>query len=274
VIDLHLHSTASDGKDTPERLVAKCAKAGLSVMALTDHDTVGGLAAGEAAAAKRGLRFVPGIELTAVRDRRDVHILGYFIDYHGDALASFVAKQRSDRIRRARVIGRRLKALGAPIDIEAVILAAAGLPVTRPAIAEALTRAGHTRNPRDAFDRFIGADAPAYEPRSGVTIEDVIRCITRAGGIASLAHPRRTGIDELIPEIARMGLGAIEAYHADHSAADSVRYCALAAQLGLGISGGSDCHGDPANHADGFGRVSLPAADFDDLCRRAGREVR
>jgi predicted metal-dependent phosphoesterase TrpH len=271
LIDLHLHTTASDGADTPEALVANCVAAGLSVIAVTDHDTIEAVPAVEAAARRSGLRFVPGIEITAVWQQQDVHVLGYFLDHRAPALVAFLADQLQDRIRRARVMGSRLEALGVPIDIERVIASAGGKPVLRPSIAQALADAGHAEGRRDAFDRYVGEGRPAFEPRNGVTIEDAIQIINDTGGLASLAHPGLTGIDDIIADLARAGLGAIEVYHTDHAASDTRRYLALARRLNLGVTGGSDYHGDQLHHPGGLGRFGVPADDFNDLCRRAGR---
>lgn len=270
LIDLHLHTTASDGVDTPEALVAKCAAAGLTVMAVTDHDTVDAVGAAEDAAIGSGLSVVPGIEITAVWQERDVHVLGYFINDRDPALTAFLSAQCDDRIRRARVIGRRLAAMGASIDIEQIVERAGHNPVSRPSIAQALVDAGHAEDRRDAFDRYVGEGSPAFAPRDGTSIEDAIRIIRKTGGLASLAHPGLTRIDDLIPSLAEAGLGAIEVYHVDHSDADTRRYRALARELNLGITGGSDYHGDQSHHPGGLGRFVTPGRDFDDLCRRAG----
>jgi len=270
LIDLHLHTTASDGVDAPEALVANCAAAGLSVVAVTDHDTIDAVPAVEAAARRAGLRFVSGIEITAVWRQKDVHVLGYFLDHLAPALTAFLIDQRQDRIRRARLIGGRLAAMGVPVDIEHVIRSACEKPVSRPAIAQALVNAGHVQGRQDAFDQYVGDRAPAFVPRAGVSVKRAIRIIREAGGLASLAHPGLTRIDGIIADLARAGLGALEVYHADHADADTSRYLALARRLNLGITGGSDYHGDQSHHPGGLGRFVVPADDFNDLCRRAG----
>jgi predicted metal-dependent phosphoesterase TrpH len=272
LIDLHLHTNRSDGVDAPEALVANCAAAGLSVIAVADHDTIDAIDDVAAAARRSGLSFVAGIEITAVRQRKDVHVLGYFVDHHAPALTRFLKAQLVDRIRRARQIGRRLMELGVPIDVESLIASAGGKPVSRPLIAQALVDAGHVENRQSAFERYVGESAPAFEPRAGVSIEDAIGVIQEAGGLSSLAHPGLMGIDGIIPVLARAGLAAIEAYHTDHSEADTGRYVAMARQLGLGLTGGSDYHGDRSHHPL-LGGCVLPPHDFDDLCRRTRRRA-
>lgn len=270
LIDLHLHTTASDGVDSPETLVTRCVAAGLTTIAVTDHDTVDAVAAVEEAASRSGLAAVPGIEITAVWQEKDVHVLGYFFDHRHPALVGFLASQLEDRIRRARVIGERLAAMGAPIDMEQVIERAGRSPVSRPLIAQALVEDSHARNRRDAFERYVGEGRPAYAPRTGTSIEDAIQIIRKAGGVTSLAHPGLTGIDEVIARLADAGLGALEVYHVDHSATDTHRYREMARRLNLGITGGSDYHGDDSHHPGGLGQFVTPAGDFDDLCRRVG----
>jgi predicted metal-dependent phosphoesterase TrpH len=273
LIDLHLHTTASDGRCTPEELVARAASAGLTVLSVTDHDTTAALPIVSVLAVARGLEFVPGIEITAVSGESDVHVLGYFIDHHSVALNRFLQGQRADRVRRTRAIAARLAELGKPIDIERIVDEACGAdrPVGRPHIAAALVRAGHTGTVREAFDTLIGEGLPAYVPRQGATPSEVVATIARAGGVASLAHPGLLGHDELIPDLARGGLHALEAYHSDHSPDTTAKYLSLAAALRLAVSGGSDYHGPESHHAAGLGEVALPKEHYVRLRTVAGR---
>lgn len=265
MIDLHLHTTASDGLLAPHDLVARAAAAGITVMAVTDHDTVAGLPAAREAAAGRGIELVPGIEITAVEAARDVHVLGYFFDPASRPLAEFLEAQRADRVRRIRAMADRLAALACPVDVEPLMARAAaqaGRSVGRPQLADALVAAGYACDRTDAFDRLLGNEGPAYVPRQGATPEEVIALLARAGGIASLAHPGLVRNDALIPRLASKGLAAIEVRHSDHDAGTEARYRELAAELGLAVSGGSDFHGDTGHRADRLGSVTLPAADF------------
>lgn len=271
MIDLHLHTTASDGTESPPRLVSSCRAAGLTVIGVADHDTMAAVEEMGAAAQEAGLGFVPGIEITAVWRDTDIHVLGYFLDHQSAALRAHLALQRGDRIRRARLVGRRLAALGVPIDMEAVIARAQGRPVLRPHIAAALVDAGHVSTEQEAFDRFIAEGRPAFAPRAGATPVEVIALIKQAGGVSSLAHPGVTKQDDLIPALASAGLDAVEAFHADQTDEDTARYRALAALLGLAVTGGSDYHGAGSHHRHGFGRIGLPPEDFAAFCRRAGR---
>jgi len=274
LIDLHTHTTASDGHCEPAELVRRAWLAGLTVLSVTDHDTTASLAAATAAASAYGLTVVPGIEVTAVVDERDVHVLGYFVDPVSAPLAEFLAAQRADRVRRARAIGDKLRALGCPIDVDALVVHARdGEVVARPKIAAALVRAGHVANTREAFDRLIAEGRPAYVPRQGASPLEVIAVIGRAGGVASLAHPGLLRRDDLVPDLAAAGLAALEVYHSDHDEAARARYLALAAEHGLTISGGSDFHGDESHRHATLGSVTLPDEDYRRLCARAGRSA-
>jgi predicted metal-dependent phosphoesterase TrpH len=265
LIDLHLHTTASDGTLAPAELVARAASAGLRIIAVTDHDTLQGLADARAAGAAHGVRVIDGVEITAVDEQRDVHMLGYFVDPHNSSLTAFLAAQRADRLRRVREIAKRLTDLGFAIDVETLLLDGARQPgrsIGRPQIASALVAAGHARDRDDAFARLIGAGCPAYVPRRGATPEEVVGVVREAGGITSMAHPALTKKDHIIPRLAAAGLTAIEARHSDHDAAAEQHYRAIAARHGLAVSGGSDYHGDAGYRAGALGDVVLPPDDF------------
>jgi predicted metal-dependent phosphoesterase TrpH len=265
LIDLHLHTTASDGTLAPAALVARAAGAGLRVISVTDHDTLAGLGEARAAAVAHGIRLINGVEITAIEGGRDVHLLGYFVDAAHDGLATFLDRQRIDRVRRVREMSERLSALGCGIEIQPLLDAAAsvaGRSIGRPQIADALVAAGHARDRTDAFDRFVGVDSAAYVPRSGVTPDEVIALVGAAGGLVSLAHPGLTAVDAIIPRLAAAGLTALEVRHSDHSPETEARYRALAARHGLAVSGGSDFHGDSGHRITTLGAVTLDAGDF------------
>jgi 3',5'-nucleoside bisphosphate phosphatase len=262
LIDLHLHTTASDGSLSPTGLVARAAAAGLTTISVTDHDTFAGLAEARTAAGDLG------VEITAIENERDVHLLAYFVDPADSGLSSFLARQRTDRIRRIREIAHRLATLGCAIDVEPLLDSASssdGRSVGRPLLADALVAAGHARDRSDAFDRLIGNGRPAFVPRMGATPDEVIALVRDSGGIVSLAHPGLTRIDDAIPRLAAAGLTALEARHSDHNADTEKHYRQMAAGLGLAVSGGSDFHGDPGHRIAMLGTVTLPAEDFAQL---------
>jgi hypothetical protein len=267
VIDLHLHTTASDGRCTPEVLVSQAAAAGLAVIAVTDHDTTAGLAAASAAAVAAGLTFVAGIEITAIESGHDVHVLGYFIDPADEGLHAFLERARASRAARLAAIVERLNAAGAPIDPGPLLARAArqdGGSVGRPLVARALVAAGHAADTNDAFERWLGRGRPGFVPREGVGPEEVISVVHDAGGLASLAHPALAGIDHRVPALRQAGLDAIEVYHSEHDERARTRYEAAAARLDLLVTGGSDYHGDPA-HGVALGSVTLPGREWERL---------
>jgi predicted metal-dependent phosphoesterase TrpH len=273
VIDLHLHTTASDGRSAPADLVAEAAAAGCHTIAVTDHDTVAGLEAAAAAAARLGLAFVPGIEVTAVAAGRDIHILGYYIDAADEALAVFLREQRAHRRTRVEQIGQRLKEIGAPVDIDALLATPIdqGRALGRPAIAMALVAAGHATDLSDAFDRYLSPGRPAFMARTGPDPREVIARIHAAGGIASAAHPGKLKRDDIVESMIAEGLDAVEVYHTDHTVADVVRYQELADTRGLLVTGGSDYHG-PGSGRGGLGEIGLPTSAFTRLAGHlAGR---
>jgi predicted metal-dependent phosphoesterase TrpH len=273
VIDLHLHTTASDGRSSPEQLVREALEAGLTTIAVTDHDTTAAVADVKAAAGTAGLETVAGIEITAVHAGRDVHMLAYFLDPDAGELAAFLARQREDRRRRLLTMLERLERLGISIDQAGIRERAAvenGRAVGRPMLAEALVRAGHVRSIAEAFERYLGEGRPAYVARRGASPRDVLSLVAGAGGVTSLAHPGKLRRDEIIPDLVEAGLTAIEVHHPDHDPADVARYRRLADAYGLLVTGGSDYHGPGSGRTSGLGRVTLPREDFDLLANRAG----
>jgi predicted metal-dependent phosphoesterase TrpH len=271
MIDLHTHTTASDGRCTPTELVARAKSAGVTVLGVTDHDTVAGCDAAATACRDAGMEFVPGIELTAIRDEVDVHVLGYFIDTDAAPLSVFLAEQRQRRFDRVGRIIARLAQLGMPIDADAILRAAHAQPGTsigRPAIARALVAAGYVANTNDAFSAWLSRGRPGFVPRDGAAPEHVIAQIHAAAGVASLAHPGLLARDEWIAGLVAAGLDAIEAYHTNHDEAATGRYRALAARYGIAVSGGSDYHADRSHGSPHPGSVALPRDEFDRLKAR------
>ena len=267
MIDLHLHTTASDGLCTPEVLLQRVAEARLTTIAVTDHDTTAAIAATRTLCSEAGLTLVPGIEITAMQAGRDVHMLGYFIDPASERLQTFLARARASRLERVHAIADRLATLGVPIDISALVADAGrqdGRSVGRPQIARALIAAGHVTHANEAFDKWLARGRPGFVARAGEAPEQVIAIIHEASGLASLAHPALTDIDERIPALRDAGLDALEAYHSEHDERARDRYLSMASRLGLLVTGGSDYHGDPA-HGLAPGTVTLPARDWERL---------
>ena len=263
-----MHTTASDGRLTPAELVARAAAAGLTTISVTDHDTVAAIDSVTADAAQRGIRVIPGIEVTAVDNHRDVHMLAYFIDPANEPLADLLVKQRALRVARVTEIADRLATLNVPVDVDNLLLMAAAHPgssVGRPQLARELVRAGHVQSIQEAFDKWLATGRPGFVPRTGPSPGDVVETIHAAGGVASFAHPGVTNRDDLIASLAGRGLDAIEVYHSDHTPEQVLGYKGLAMRHDLLITGGSDFHGeDPhttgeRSHRSTLGVVTLPA---------------
>jgi len=270
LIDLHTHTTASDGRSSPAELVECAVQSGVTVLSVTDHDTTGGLSASRAACAAAGIEFVPGIEITAVANGRDVHVLGYFFDPESASLQTFLAEQRERRVDRVRQMVSRLAEHGIALDADAILapgLASRSTSVGRPWIARALVQKGYVADVNEAFEKWLGHGRPGFVPRIGAPPPDVFTEIHRAGGLASLAHPINLRHDEWIEGYAAAGLDAIEVYHSDHDEAASRRYLNFATTLGLLVTGGSDYHGDDS-HGGAPGSVSLPREAFERLKAR------
>jgi predicted metal-dependent phosphoesterase TrpH len=270
LIDLHTHTTASDGRCTPAELVSRASAAGVTVLSVTDHDTVAGCDATAEACRAAGIAFVPGIEITAIREAVDVHVLGYFIDVRSAALQSFLAEQRRRRVDRVRRMIDRLGTLGIRLDADAILrpgIDDSTRAVGRPWIARALVDAGYVATTSEAFDSWLSRGRPAFVPRAGAEPEDVFARIHDAGGIASMAHPGLIGHDEWIDGFAAAGMDAIEAYHTNHDPPATAHYVATAQRLGLGLSGGSDFHADESHGAPYPGSVALPRDAYDQLVR-------
>jgi 3',5'-nucleoside bisphosphate phosphatase len=273
LIDLHLHTTASDGRLTPSALVARVAAAGITVMSVTDHDTVAGLGEVRAAATAARIELVDGIEITSVWEGRDVHLLGYFIDPDDAELKSFLAEQRLRRVNRAREIGARLARLGMPVNLEALLQDAADRPgasLGRPAIARALVAAGYVESVQQAFELFLGSGRPAFVPRTGESPPAVVERIHAAGGVASMAHPGVTKQPAVMAFLADSNLDAIEVYHSDHSTELQLELSAFAEARQMWVTGGSDFHGDDLRGRP-LGHTTLPRSDYDRLRAAARR---
>ncbi|NGO70039.1 PHP domain-containing protein [Streptomyces boncukensis] len=248
-IDLHTHSTASDGTDSPAELVRHAVAAGLDVVALTDHDTVGGHAEARRAL-PAGLTLVPGAELSCRLDGVSLHMLAYLFDPAEPELARERELVRDDRVPRARAMVAELRELGVPVTWERVAEIAGDGSVGRPHIASAMVEAGVIATVSDAFtEEWIANDGRAYVPKHELDPFDALRLIKGAGGVAVFAHPLAAKRGQTVPEsaIARLaaaGLDGVEADHADHDPATRARLHGLAAELGLLATGSSDYHGD------------------------------
>lgn len=241
-VDLHMHSTASDGSRTPEDVVAAAAAAGLVAIALTDHDSVAGVPAARAAGARLGVRVSAGVELSATDAGDEVHLLGLHLSRPDVADRHLARFRDARRVRAARIV-ERLNQLGIPITLEAVLDAAGPGAIGRPHVARALVAGQWARDVRDAFDRLLGNGRPAFVPKEPLGLEEAIRIVHEAGGLAVYAHPGAAATRARLTSLRAMGLDGVEVRHPGHSSEDMARIAALADHLDLVPSGGSDWHG-------------------------------
>jgi predicted metal-dependent phosphoesterase TrpH len=257
-VDLHSHSTASDGAVTPAEVVTAAERAGLGAIALTDHDSVAGIPEAVATGARLGVRVVAGCELSAYDGDFEVHLLALHIR-DMDAMTPSLEAFQQDRVERARTMVEKLVNLGAPISMDAVLREAAGGAVGRPHVARALVQQNHVVDLRDAFDRYLGAGRPAYVPKPRLTAEDAIALTHRAGALSIWAHPSREGTRARVERLAQHGMDGVEVRHPSHSQSEVARLGALVNELGLVPSGGSDWHGAMEGYRV-LGNMQVPAA--------------
>lgn len=241
-VDLHMHSTASDGSRAPGDVVRAAKHIGLSAIALTDHDTLDGLAEAEATGAELGVRIVRGIELSAVEGEVETHILGLHLSDTRDLEASLVDLREMRRTRAQRIVAK-LNDLGVRIDFDSVLDQSGGGAIGRPHVARAMIAEGWAVDFRDAFERYLGNGRPAYVGKDRLAVVDAIELIHRAGGLAVLAHPASGGTRERIEAFVREGIDGVEVRHPSHSSEDINRLGALVEHFSLVPSGGSDWHG-------------------------------
>jgi predicted metal-dependent phosphoesterase TrpH len=265
-VDLHMHSTASDGSRSPAEVVRAAKRASLAAIALTDHDTVAGLAEAFAVGTELGIRVVNGVELSAVEGATETHLLGLHLTDTA-VLERGLGELREMRGRRAASIVELLQSLGVQITLDDVLLQAGAGAIGRPHVARALVADGWATDVRDAFDRYLGAGRPAYVAKDQLKMREAIAMVHAAGGLAILAHPGPAGTRERIEPLVGLGLDGVEVKHPSHSPQDVARLRACVDQLGLIPSGGSDWHGA----ADGPRTIGMMHVPIDWLRRQDER---
>lgn len=266
-LDLHVHSTASDGRLSPEDLVRMAAQLGLAAIAITDHDSVDGVApALRAAESHQPLLVIPGVECSTDVPHGEVHVLGYFVDYASPELIIRLAAFRNSRKARAQKMIAKLATMGVHIEWKRVQEIAGAGSVGRPHIAQAMHEKGYVPSVREAFNRYIGREGPAYVEREKMTPDEVVELITRVGGLAVLAHPADIeDLDHLLPRLQRAGLAGIEAYYGNYSPDTTGRLASLARKHSLIATGGSDYHGMDDLTETPLGGVAVPPECVDRL---------
>jgi predicted metal-dependent phosphoesterase TrpH len=255
-IDLHAHTTVSDGALSPVELVRLAEACGLSMLSITDHDAIDGIDEARRAASA-GLQILAGAELTVHVADREAHILAYGIDTRDRTLVAALEELARRRVERARAIVSKLVALGIEIEFEDVEAVSGAGTIARPHVAQALVARGHAGSLDEAFRRWLGRHGPAFVPKEALSPREAFDLIKAAGGVSSLAHPGTFRRDDLIPVLVEAGLEALEVRHTEHSAARTRHYEALARDLRLLPTGGSDFHGTPG-HRSRLGRPAIP----------------
>lgn len=271
IIDLHSHSTASDGVFPAAEVAAQAARAGVRVWALSDHDTVAAIPAAAAAAEAHGLRLVPGIELSTVLDRREVHVLGHFVDPESRALLDFQALLEEQRRVRMGEIVEKLAAVGVAILPEEIERFAGGKVLARPHVARALLAKGYVSTVKEAFERWLGEGKPAFVGRFRLEVKEAIDLVRGAGGVATVAHPGLNKVER--GDLLRMkgwGLGGVEVNHPEQNPSMREKYRRLAAELDLVPTAGSDFHGEAVAPGRFLGDCTMAEAELAALeARRA-----
>jgi 3',5'-nucleoside bisphosphate phosphatase len=271
-IDLHTHSLRSDGAYSPGDLVRMAAARGVTVQALSDHDTLAGVAEAVAAGEQLGVRVIPSTELNTESEWGDVHVLGYFLDPADSALEERLRWLRENRGRRIELMVERLNALGYPVLLARVVEIAQGGALGRPHLAQALYEAGHVPSYDAAFRTLLSKDSPAYVTRVGLTPLEAVRLVRAHGGVPSLAHPGTVAVDleTAMPDLVEAGLAGVECYYGSHPVEATVRYLAFAKRFGLIPTGGSDFHGR-GEHGAPLGGTRVPPGTVEALEARRAR---
>ncbi len=266
--DLHMHTNHSDGAYEPCDLLKKVREAGLRTISITDHDCVNGLDEAIHFGAMYDVIVIPGIELSASVNKKEIHLLGYFINHHDDNLLHSLSTLREERIQRAEKIVKKLNALNIPLKIESVLECAGHGAVGRPHIAAALVKGSFIRSYRDVFEKYIGDGCPAYEAKKESSPEKVIKLIADSGGLSFLAHPARAIDDATVLELLELGLDGIEVVHPSHSNASVKHYRSLVNEHYLLESGGSDFHGGLKDDEALLGNVTVSSSVIEKMRQR------
>ena len=274
-VDLHIHSTASDGKLSPADVVRKSAEGGLTIIALTDHDTVDGIAPAIAAAkAFPQLRVIPGVEISTDVPNGEVHVLGYFVDYTDHKLEATLERMRHSRRERACGMVTKLGKLGVHIEWQRVQEIAGSGSIGRPHIAQAMLEKGYIASIKEAFTKYISRDGPAYVEREKMTPQEAVELLLRTNGLPVLAHPLTiNGLEAMAAELKAAGLVGIETYYYGYTAEEVSWLASLADRYNLITTGGSDYHGPNSSTEATLGGADVPAESAERLIALAGQRA-
>jgi 3',5'-nucleoside bisphosphate phosphatase len=242
--DLHIHTRYSDGSLSPDDIVRIASERGLCCISITDHDSVFGIDQAICVGNDYNVEVVPGVEISAEEDGREMHILGYYIDYKDKNLLDFLDKIRQDRIKRLYEMAERLSRHKVEIDVQELMDFAGDVSISRLHVAKFMQSKGFVANWRDAFSKYIGDSKPCYVASFRYKSKEVIDAIKQSNGIAVIAHPGLNNLDSILTRLVQEGLGGVEVFHYEHSDKKTKQYQDFAEQHNLAVTGGSDCHGD------------------------------
>lgn len=264
-VDLHIHTNISDGTDSPAKVAELASDGGLTAIAITDHDAIDGIIPAQLKGEEMDLTVIPGIEFTTENSQAEIHILGYFFDIHDPDLLAVLSKIQQERVARIYKITEKLFTLGVKLDPEEVLASAEGKSPGRPHVARLLIKKGIVPNFKEAFNRYLDFQAPAYVPHFKLSPAGAISVIRRSGGVPVLAHPAVSQCDQFIPQLTAEGLRGIEAYYPGYSSATVEKYLLLAREHGLLVTGGSDFHGSDSGRDIKLGEFTVPDEVIEDL---------
>jgi len=257
-VDLHVHTNASDGTETPLKVVQLAKETGLEAIAITDHDTLDGLFWALKAGREAAMEVIPGVELSTECNDTDIHILGYFIDPYHQVFLRHLVTLREKRVERAFKMVKKLQDMGAPISFNQVKEVAGKSSLGRPHIARTLMYLGFVNKPAEAFERYIGRGCPAYIPRFKYAPEKAVKLVLQARGVPVMAHPGLAGCDEIIPSLVEAGLKGIEVYYPKHAEQQVKHYLKLCEKYFLLPTGGSDYHGSTHKEHSRLASATVP----------------
>ncbi len=270
-IDLHIHSNHSDGLFSPQKIVYVASRNYVRAISITDHDNISAIHEVRTYGEKMGVEIVPGLELSAQQDGRDIHFLGYYIDENSPKLLEYLTFFKEERIKRAQKILSILGQIGIPIDFEEVLQKSPNGSLGRPHIADVLTEKGFVQNRVEAFNRYLGTSAVAFVPQYRLSSKDAIQLINSAGGISVVAHTGLEFIEDYLPQwVGEFGLKGLEVIHPRFSAYQTFHLQRLAKKFNLVMTGGSDCHGDRNNGEGIIGNYYVPYKYLIQLKKCAG----
>jgi len=255
-IDLHMHTTYSDGAHTPLELLYKVKEKGLNIISITDHDSINGIKEAITLGKDIGVEVIPGLEISTDLEDKEIHLLGYFIDYENDELLKYLSFFREERLHRAKRIIQKLRNLGLSITIDDVLDHAQNSAIGRPHIASALLNLGITSNYFEAFEKYIGDNGPAYERKIHISPQSATKLISDAGGLSFIAHPGYLK-DSIIMNLINAGIDGIEVIHPSHNDSQTNFYRGIVNQYCLLESGGSDYHGGKKEDNDNLGKFCI-----------------